>query len=119
MKLEIIKGKDWTADFTVVSDNGLTAQVLDLSDTATISIATTGNNPSVVISNVSMTIQDKDNGRFTVTVPAAQTSLLSSSIGFKEDKYPTVANYVGILDFNLVSGDRTATVDLFVRDIGL
>lgn len=119
MKLEILIGKDYSADFTVVSDDGITGQVLDPTDSATFSLSSTGPVPVQIIAPIIMTITDIDNGRFNVLIPAAITATLSQDIGFKEDKYPTVSNYVGILDFTLASGNRHATVDMYARNIGI
>ena len=118
MKLEIIKGLEYNADFTVVSDDGLTPQVLDPTDTATFSLSTKGHDSECVLSNVSMTLKDEDTGLFSLTLTPEQTALLNTEIGFAEDKYPTRSNYNGSLDFKLTSGNRTASVDMYVKDIG-
>lgn len=118
MKIEIISGKDFTADFTVISSDGLTGEVLDPSDTATISIHTSGSNATCIISPISMVIKDAANGLFTVTIPAIETSKLISQIGFAEDNYPTQGNYKAILSFLLISGNRDAVVPVFVIGVG-
>lgn len=119
MKLEITKGREWNADFTVVSSDGITPEVLDPGDTGTFSISTVGKNPTIVVQDINLNIQDADNGLFNVVLTANQTSLLEAKIGFGEDKYPTISNYTGTLDLILVAGNRQASVPLYIRDIGI
>ena len=117
MKFEIIAGREFTADFTVVSSDGVTGEVLDPTDTATFTVTTKGLNPTTVLDSVPMTITDINNGLFTVTLTPVQTALLEQEIGFKEDRYPTISNYDGVVDFKLASKDRAATIDIFVKEI--
>ncbi len=117
MKLEIHSGKPFSADFTVVSSDGVTGEQLDPSDTATFELVTNGANPTCILSNIAMTIVDAPNGTFNLSLTAEQTILLDQDIAFKEDKYPTLSNYLGYISFTLVSGDRAATVDVYVRSI--
>ena len=119
MKLEVIVGQEFTADFTVISDDGVTGEILDPSDTATFTVSTSGISPVCTIPPVDMTIVDADNGLFSVTLTKEQTSLLVQEVGFAEDDYPTQSNYIALLDFTLVSGNRPATMPLYVREIGL
>ena len=63
-------------------------------------------------------LQDADNGVFNLTLTSTQTEALEQDIGFKEDRYPTLSNYTGFMDFILVSGNRQATFDAFVREVG-
>ena len=116
-KLEIHSGKPFSADFTVVSSDGVTGEVLDPADTATFDIVTNGNTPTCILSNIPMTIIDAPNGVFNLTLTEAETTLLSQDIGFREDRYPTLSNYLGYMSFVLVSGDRAATVDVFVKEV--
>jgi len=116
-KFEIHSGKPFSVDFTVVSSGGVTGEVLDPTDTATFDLVTNGSNPTCVLGDLPMTIVDADNGVFNLSLTAEQTTLLSQDIGFKEDKYSTLSNYLGYMSFNLVSGDRAATVDVYVREI--
>ena len=116
-KFEIHSGKPFSADFTVVSSDGVTGEQLDPTDTATFDSVTNGVNPTCVLSGIPMTIVDADNGTFNLSLTAEQTTTLSQDIGFKEDKYSTLSNYLGYISFVLVSGDRAATVDVYVRSI--
>ena len=115
-KLTIYAGKEFSADFTVVSDDGVTGIILEDSDTGTFDLLSNGNNPTCVIGGIPMTITDKDNGVFNLTLTADQTSVLSQDICFKEDKYATLSNYKGMLDFKLAAGDRQATIDIYVEE---
>ncbi len=117
MNLIIYAGKAFAADFTVVSDDGVTGEQLDPSDTGIFDIVTSGPNPTCVLSGIAMTIIDADNGVFELTLTADETALLSQNVGFKEDKYSPLSNYLGFMNFTLVSGDRQATVDIYVKEI--
>lgn len=120
MKLEIIKGKPWNADFTVVSDDGVTPEVLDTNtDSGTFTVSTVGDNPTIVIESSPLTIVDVDNGKFNAELTGSQTALLDAKVGFAEDKYNSISNYIGILDLTLAAGNRHATVPLYVKDIGV
>lgn len=116
MKIEIFSGKSFSADFTVVSDDGVTGEELSDTDTASITIMSNGTNSECIHEGLPLTIVDKSNGVFNLTMTAAQTNLLHQDVGFKEDRYPTLSNYSGYLDFNLASGNRQAMVSIFVRD---
>ena len=117
MKLIIYTNQEFSADFTVVSSDGSTGEVLDPSDTATFKLVTKGANPQCVIDNVQLTQVDPNNGIFNLTLNPTQTALLHSKLGFEEDKFSPLDNYTGYLEFNLVSGKRQATVDIAVEDI--
>ena len=117
MKFEIIIGKTYTADFQVVSDDGMTAVELDPTDTATFTLSTAGAVNETIIDAHPMTLTDAANGKFEVSLSEAQTVLLEQSVGFAEDRYPTTATYIGLADFRLTSGDRYATVAVFARGI--
>ena len=112
----IYAGQENVNDFIVVSDDGATPLVLDPSDTATISIYTSGLSPSCILGNVPLALIDADNGLFELTLTAEQTSLLKQDIGFKEDKYSALSNYRGQLRFVLVSGNKQAKIDIYVEE---
>ena len=118
MKIEIIKGRAWTSDFTIVSDDGVTPVVLEQTDTATFSISTIGSTPECIIEPIPMTVKDADNGLFSVTLSTEDTAKLESRIGAEEDRFPTMVSHIGIVDCKLDSGDRTSSVDVFIRDDG-
>ena len=118
MKLEIISGIEFNADFTVISSDGVTGEVLSVGDTGTISLSTTGITPACVLGPIDLTITDADNGLFSVILTAEQTVLLEQEVGFAEDNYPTISGYKALLDFILVSGNRSAIVDVYVRKVG-
>ncbi len=110
----IYAGRKFQADFTVVSDDGVTGEQLDPSDTATMSINTVGEDPVCVIAEVPMVIVDLDNGVFELTLTAEQTALLNQCVGFKEDNFAPMGNYTGFMEFNLVSGYRQAHITVEV-----
>ena len=117
-KLEIYAGKEFSADFTVVSADGVTGVELVAGDTATFTLSTSGAAPACVIEGHSMTIVDAINGVFNLTLTPLQTSTLKQDVGFKEDRYSTISNYTGFLDFVLTSGNRQATIDMYVKEVG-
>lgn len=116
-KFIIYAGREFTSDFTVVSSDGITAEILDANDTATITIFTSGPSPECVLDNIAMVLVDVDNGLFELTLTAEQTSLLSQYVGFKEDGYQSIGNYDGYLDFTLVSGNRQAQITISVKEV--
>ena len=117
MKLIIYAGQAFSADFIVVSDDGTTGQELDPSDYGTFEVHSTGPEAKIVIPPVPMTVVDTTNGTFNIALTAEQTSLLSPELGFQEDHYSPISNYLGYLDFTLVSGNRQATVPVYVEAI--
>ena len=117
MKLIIYTNQKFSADFTVVSSDGFTGEVLEPEDTATFKLVTKGPNSKCVIDNVPLTIVDINNGVFNLTLTPEQTASLSSKPGFEEDKFIPMDNYVGYLEFNLSTGNRQATVDIAVEEI--
>ena len=117
MKLIVYAGREFKADFTVVSADGVTGEVLDPTDTATFSAQTSGPNPESILKDVPMTLIDADNGLFELNLTTAQTSVFKQYIGFQEDCFNPICNHTGYLDFILVSGDRQATVSIAVKEI--
>ncbi len=117
MRLILYAGRDFKADFTVVSSDGVTAEVLDASDTATFSAQTAGVEPVSILSDIPMTLIDADNGLFELNLTADQTILFEQYVGFQEDQYKPIGNHDGYVDFQLVSGNRQATVTISVKKI--
>ena len=115
MKFEILAGLPFTADIAV--NDGQLNQVLDPGDTATFQVNTVGSNPKCIIPPVAMTIKDADNGLFTLVLTAEQTTLLKGLVAFQEDRFPTLQSHIGIFAFTLVSGNRQATVPIFVKEV--
>jgi hypothetical protein len=118
MKVEILAGLPWSSDFTIVSSDGVTGVELEDTDTATFSIQTAGTNVTCVIEPVDMTIIDAENGIFNVKLTDLQTALLEQEVGGQEDNYPSLNKYLAIIDCKLADGDRTATVPVFVKEVG-
>jgi len=115
MRLTVYAGQEFSADFTVVDDSGVVGQALDPSDTATFSIVSAGVNAACVVGPVAMAIVDSANGRFNIKLTSDQTKELTTVLGGQEDHFNPLSNYKGYMDFKLVSGDRQATVDLYVE----
>jgi len=113
----IYAGKAFSNDFEIVSSDGLTPEVLDPSDTGTITIQTSGPNPECILDAIPMTLIDTDNGLFEMSLTAEQTALLSQYVGFKEDGFKPIGNYEGLLDFTLVSGNKQAMITISVKSI--
>ena len=114
--MEIYSGLPWNSDIAIVSDDGLTGEQLDPADTGTFMIQTAGVSPQCVIEPTAMTIVDADNGIMNITLTAAQTALLSQDVAFAEDHFPSQSLYKAIVSFTLVSGNRDAMSDIYVRE---
>ena len=119
MKLEIYAGRTFSADFVVVSDDGVTGEILVAGDSGTFTLSTNGLAPECVIANAPLTIVDAANGVFNLFLSADQTKDLTQVVGFQEDKYNTISNYTGFLDFDLAAGARQAKCDIYVRTVGI
>ena len=116
-KYIIYAGRAWKHNFRVVSDDGVTAEVLDPTDTATLTISTAGATPTCILSNIPMTLLDATNGLFEASLTAEQTVLLKQKVGFQEDGYSAIGNYDGYMEFTLVSGNRQASIIIGVQEI--
>ena len=116
-KFIIYSGKEWKHKFKIVSDDGINPEQLDVNDTATITISTSGANPECVLANVPMVLLDVQNGLFEVQLTADQTRLLKQFVGFQEDGFPPIGNYDGVLDFILVSGNRQSDITIGVKEV--
>ena len=121
MKFEIVKNLDYTCSLVIKEDGATTGLPLELTDTARIMIASTGENSSKIIDWIDMTQSDAVNGKFSVTIPASSTNLLESKVGFAEDNYNTIGNYQAVFDTNTVAqGHKTYIIDdVYVKDVGL
>ncbi len=119
MRLIVYAGREFKADFTVCSDDGVTPEVLDPTDTATFTVQTSGVNPECILSDIPMVIIDADNGLFELTLAADQTALLNQYVGFQEDNYSPIGNHDGLIDFQLASGNRQAMVTLYVKEVAV
>ena len=117
MNLIIYAGREFKADFTIVSSDGITAEVLDPSDTATFSAQTSGANPESIVKDIPMTLIDADNGLFELSLTAEQTESFKQYVGFQEDCFLPICNHTGYLDFILVSGNQQSTVSISVKEI--
>lgn len=116
-KFIIYAGLKFESDVILISSDGVTGEQLDPNDTGVITITTAGVNPECVLANIPMTVTDADNGIFTLTLTAEETSLLKQDLGFKEDGYRPIGNYTGFMEFNLVSGDRQVEVLISVKEV--
>ncbi len=117
MRLVIYAGQLFSADFTVVSGDGVTGETLLPGDTGTFSVIKSGLDAECVIGPVSMTIIEYDNGLFNVELSIEQTSLLTTVLGGEEDQFSSISNYNGYLNFTLEAGDRQATVPIYVEEV--
>ncbi len=116
MKLEIIIGTNFSADFILVSSDGVTGVELQPGDTATFTLTTSGNTNTEVLSNIPLTIVDAINGTFNLALTVEQTALLDQKLGFEEDHYYSRSGYNGRLDFNTVElGQTQAVLNVFVK----
>lgn len=110
----IYAGRDFQADFTVISSDGSTGEPIITGDTIAFSILTSGSNPTCVVSDVALVAQDTANGVWTLSLTATQTGLLTQYIGFREDNFQPIGNYNGFLDMTLSVGNRQAMVSISV-----
>ena len=117
MRFTIYAGSPSSDDFTVISSNGITGQLLTPGDTATAKIITKDTFPVCILDNLPLTIIDLDNGVFNLSLTAEQTVLLEPKIGLEEDGYNPRASHELYLDFNLASGFRQAVVDVHVKKV--
>lgn len=113
-KYIVYAGRSWKQEFTVLSDDGVTGQTLDPTDTATISIISAGPTGECILDNIPMTVLDESNGLFEVELTAEQTALLKGKYGFQEDNYSPIGTHLGLLQFTLVSGDITTDIPIAV-----
>jgi len=112
----IYSGVEFSAKFTVMSDDGMTGVTLDPNDTGTFKVLDLKG--VEVIAPVNMTIVDADNGVFKLDLTAEQTVLLDAKYGFEEDKYVPRMSYTGYMEFKLAnSSDRSATIDVYVKKV--
>lgn len=120
MRMTIVKGKPFVADFVVKINGSTNALPLNVADTGKISFYTNGVNPTTVLADVAMTQQDASNGKFRVTLTEEQTALFNTKIGFPEDGYPVEPTYKALAEFNTVNqGYMMAEVDeIYVVDMG-
>jgi len=121
MRMTIIKGKPFQADFVVKMNGSTNALPLSLGDTGKVSFYTSGVNPTTVLSNVVMAQQDASNGTFRVVLTEAQTALFNTSIGFEEDGFPVAATYKALAEFQTVNqGYMLAEVEnIYIVDMGV
>ena len=120
MKFEIIAGKEYTADFVVKQNGASIGLVLDPTDTGKFSIVKNGVEPCYVLEDIPMVITDANNGKFTLTLTATETKLLTQKVGREEDGYPSMATYKGLAIFETVAqGTMTAYIErIYVVELG-
>lgn len=115
MKFEILAGLPYSANITV--SDGLTGVVLDSTDTGTMQINSIGMDKACVMAPKPMTIVDAQNGVFNISLTAAETSTLIERLGFREDRLPSMQNYIGVFEFTLTTGIRSAVVPIYVQEV--
>ena len=120
MRMTIVKGKPFIADFVVKMNGSTNPLPLNIADTGKITFYTNGVNPVKVLSEVPMTQQDASNGKFRVSLTEEQTALFETKIGFPEDGYPVEPTYKALAEFNTVNqGYMMAEVtEIYVVDMG-
>jgi len=121
MKFEIIKGLDYTFYLVIKQDGSTTVLPLIPADTARVLLSESGGGSKVAIDWVDMTQDDPENGKFIGVFSAEQTKTLETSIGFKEDGYPTLATYQVAFDTNTAEqGNKVYVIDeAYVKDVGI
>lgn len=120
MRMTIIKGKPFQADFVVKLNGSTNALPLNIADTGKVSFYTAGVNPATILSNIAMTQQDAANGTFRLVLTEGQTALFNTSIGFEEDGFPVAATYKALAEFQTVNqGYMLAEVEnIYIVDMG-
>jgi len=124
MQFIVYSGKALTTDFTLISSDGTTPEVLNSGDTGTFSAQTSGPNPVSILKDIPIHILKKaddtldlNSGTFELTLTAKQTACFKQYVGFQEDGFNAIGNHDGYLDFKLVSGDRQALITIAVKEI--
>ncbi len=113
-KFTIYAGRAFKADFTIISSDGSTGEPIVTGDAVLFSIITSGETPTCVLDGIPMVPQDTENGVWTLSLTDTQTSELKQYLGWQEDGFNPISNYMGFLDMSLSVGDRQATVDVSV-----
>jgi len=116
--MKILQGEEFSNLFTIISDDGVTGEVLSSSDSGKMKISTVGDNATCIIDYISMTQEDANNGIFKVTIPASETRKLSSTVGFPEDKYKSMENYKATMVFTLASRPTSIIVENMISVVG-
>ena len=120
MRMNIIKGKPFQADFVVKANGSTTALVLDPKDTGTITFFTIGNNPETTLEK-NLLLTNTEMGTFTLYLTSEETALFDTRIGFGEDSFPVIPTYKAALEFKTLSqGHMSALIDqVYIVDMGL
>lgn len=120
MRMTIIKGKPFQADFVVKMNGSTNTLPLNPADTGKISFYTIGVNPSKVLSDVAMTQQDSANGTFRCNLTAEQTVVFETRLGFGEDGYPVMPTYKAFIEFQTVNQGymQSEIEEIYVVDMG-
>jgi hypothetical protein len=120
MRMTIVKGKPFQADFVVKLNGSTNALPLNIADTGKITFYTNGVNPEKVLIDISMIQQDASNGKFRLNLTAEQTAVFETKIGFAEDGYPVEPTYKALAEFNTVNqGYMMAEVsEIYIVDMG-
>ena len=116
-KFEILAGLPFESLVLILSDDGMTGEVLQPTDTATFAIYESAGSQACVLAPVNMPIYDANNGQFELKLTADQTSPLEQYVGFQEDLYKSLSQYTGVIACTLSAGNRTVTVPVYVKKI--
>jgi hypothetical protein len=118
--MNIVKGRNFQADFVVKQNGSTTALVLNSSDTGNITFFTTGVNPERKLTK-DLILTSADMGTFTLYLTPEETIMVETRVGFGEDNSPIISTYKASLDFTTVSqGYMSALInDIYITDIGV
>lgn len=121
MELTIYKNRPFSADFVVISNDGVTPEALAPTDSATVDVIREDDVSKTVLSGVPLVILNDANainGTFTLTLTAEQTNLLEVEKMLREDRFEGLANHTLYLVFNVGGTPRYARVAVKVQDSG-
>ena len=123
MRFVINKGKIFECEF-VIKQPGASVPLDINGATGTFTLSTIGHNSCVALEEIDLTIADElagQNGKFTLTLSALQTSTLNGAKAFAEDGYPLIATYSGTLDITHPEEGKIFVdiLKIYVRDSGI
>lgn len=96
MRFQIVRGQPFECTITLKATGSITGITLDPSDTATFTL-TQSNNNCMVLSQIPMTIEDANNGKFKLTLTAEQTQDLYTDNSFREDGSKPLVTHKGLI----------------------
>ncbi len=122
MRFVINEGQEFTCEF-VIKQPGASVPLDITGATGTFTMSTNGPISCEVISATPLVIENELNGQngiFTLTLTAEQTTGLQGDKGFAEDGYPLIATHTGALDIqHPIEGEIFVDIaKIYVKNLG-